>query len=373
MNVIDEFKDVVLNPYRYAAKLKADEGKKIIGYFCTYAPEELIFAAGAHPLRLFGTSENIHLADSHLQTYSCSLVRGALEEALNGNLNFLDGTVFPHTCDSIQRLSDIWRMNTSFSFFSDVIMPVKLNTESAREYMRDVIGKFRRDLESGLSVSVSDDQIAEANDIYNKNRAYLKEIYSLRSEDPFCISSADTYYIIKGAMIMERRELFKKLPLVIDYIKSGKAAKPASDKSRLILAGSICNHPDIYNIIEESGGVVVWDDLCTGSRYFEGEISSQGDPAKALADRYSSRDICPAKHISNTSRGDNLAALSADHKAKGVIFMYLKFCDPHSWDYPYMKGILADKGVANMLLEVEDKLPPHGQLKTRFEAFMEML
>ena len=74
-----------------------------------------------------------------MQAYSCSLVRGALEETLAGRLEFLDGVVFPHTCDSIQRLSDIWRMNVKECFHLDVVGPVKLDTDSARDYMAAVL------------------------------------------------------------------------------------------------------------------------------------------------------------------------------------------------------------------------------------------
>ncbi len=373
MNILEEFKHIVEHPYEYAKRVKKETGKKVIGYFCTYAPEELVHAAGALPMRLFGASENIHLADAHLQAYSCSLVRGALEEALNGNLDFLDGTVFPHTCDSIQRLSDVWRLNTKFKFFSDVIMPVKLDTESARDYMRDVIRKFRGDLEKGLGVTISDERIRESIGTYNAIRKHLRTIYEMRSASPGIMTGAEAYWIVKGSMIMERGELVKKLPEAIELLKARAAKDNAGKKKRLILAGSICNHPSIYDIIESSGGVVVWDDLCTGSRYFEGDIAAPGDPVTAIADRYSSRAICPAKHISATSRGERIAAIARDHRAQGAVFLYLKFCDPHSWDYPYMKEFLDGAKVPSMLMEIEEKLPSEGQLSTRFEAFIEML
>jgi benzoyl-CoA reductase/2-hydroxyglutaryl-CoA dehydratase subunit BcrC/BadD/HgdB len=89
MKKIIELRKVVSNPYAYIRKYKKQSGKKVVGYFCSYAPEELIWAAGALPLRMFGTSENIHLADTHLQAYCCSLVRGILEEALANRLDFL--------------------------------------------------------------------------------------------------------------------------------------------------------------------------------------------------------------------------------------------------------------------------------------------
>ena len=132
MKKLTELKKVVSDPYAYIRKYKKKSGKKVVGYFCSYAPEELIWAAGALPVRMFGTNENIHLADTHLQSYCCSLVRGILEEALANRLDFLDGVVFPHTCDSFQRLSDIWRLNITGQFHIDVVLPVKLDTSSAK-------------------------------------------------------------------------------------------------------------------------------------------------------------------------------------------------------------------------------------------------
>ncbi|RPI96160.1 MAG: 2-hydroxyacyl-CoA dehydratase [Spirochaetales bacterium] len=141
----------------------------------------------------------------------------------------------------------------------------------------------------------------------------------------------------------------------------------------MVVSGGLCDHADIYSIIEKSGGAVVWDDLCTGSRYFEGLVSEDGDPIEALADRFTERVVCPAKHSSVSARGDNIVSIAKEHRASGVIFLLLKFCDPHSFDYPYMKEMLDREGVPSMLMEIEQDLPSEGQLSTRFEAFIEML
>ena len=116
MKHLEEYRQAVANPSDYARQLKKDSGRKIIGYTCSYAPEDVIMAAGAHPLRMFGTNQHIQMADSHLQSYCCSAVRGILEEGLSRRVDYLDGMVFPHTCDSMQRLSDIWRMNIPLWF-----------------------------------------------------------------------------------------------------------------------------------------------------------------------------------------------------------------------------------------------------------------
>ena len=373
VSTIEEFHAVVRNPSEYVKKLKSENGKRVIGFFCSYTPEELIHAAGALPMRLFSSpDQTIAHADAHLQSYSCSLVRGALEEALTGRLDFLDGTVFPHTCDSIQRLSDIWRLNTPFSFFADVVLPVRLDAESARQYMGDVLNKFRSDLEKGLGVEISDEKIRESIVLYNEIRDTLRRLYEFRSENPYILSGSDVYAVVRASMLLERRELLQKLTGLLNEVTEEKSVG-SPEKKRIILTGGICNHPDVYTIIEESGGVVVWDDMCTGARYFDGAISTKGDPVHAIADRYFERVICPAKHVTNFSRGEDIVRIARENRADGVLFLVLKFCDPHAFDYPYMKAFLDKEGVPSMLLEVEDQLPSEGQLETRFEAFIEML
>ena len=373
MDVLTELYEILNDPYAYGRTCRDEKQKKIIGYFCSYTPEEIIYAAGALPMRLFGTRGDIALADQHLQAYSCSLVRGALEEVLNGRLDFLDGTVFPHTCDSIQRLSDVWRLNTNFKFFADVVLPVKLDTDSAREYMVDVLRKFKRDLEKGLNCRISDESLYEAIEIYNKIREYLKVIYRLRSKNPGIITGSDVYSIVKASMIMARNDLVVKLPEIIEHLTNRDVSDDMEDRKRVALVGSICDQPDIYSILEKSGGVVVWDDLCTGSRYFEGTIETDGDPVVSIAKRYIERQICPAKHLSLTTRADHLVAMAKEHNIQGFIFLLLKFCEPHAFDYPYMKEWLEKENIPSVLLEVEDQLPSEGQLLTRFETFMHML
>jgi benzoyl-CoA reductase subunit C len=373
MKQLDECREILADPYGYAERLKTKSGKKIVGTFCTYAPEEIIVAAGAHPIRLFGTGEKIHLAEAHLQSYCCSLVRGALEDALGNRLSFLDGAVFPHTCDSIQRLSDIWRLNIGQGFHLDLVLPVKLNTESARQYLIDVLHRFREELGAKLGVTITDDDLRAAIALYNRIRGALTQIHKLAGDRPGILKGSDLYALTRAAMIMDRSRLATLLEEVVSELERAPVEGSGAKRKRIILSGGVCNHPDIYSVIEEAGGAVVGDDLCTGSRYFSGLIDEKADPVTALADRLLERVVCPAKHRGLTGRADHLVRLAREKGAKGVVFFLLKFCDPHAFDYPYLKEALDREGIASMVIEVEDRLPADGQLRTRFEAFVEMI
>ncbi|MCL5808616.1 MAG: 2-hydroxyacyl-CoA dehydratase family protein [Deltaproteobacteria bacterium] len=373
MKQIDECHEILADPYGYAKRLKAKSGRKIVGTFCTYAPEEILFAAGAHPIRLFGTGEKIHLAEAHLQSYCCSLVRGALEDALGGRLSFLDGVVFPHTCDSIQRLSDIWRLNIGDGFHLDMVLPVKLTTPSARQYLVDVLNRFRAELGEKLGTAITDDALRAAIDLYNRIRGTLARIHHMAGIRPGILRGSDLYALTRAAMIMDRFRLALLLEEVFTELEGAPAEGSGAGQKRIILSGGVCNHPDIYSVIEEAGGTVVGDDLCTGSRYFTGLIDEKADSVTALAGRLLERVVCPAKHGGLTTRADHLVRLAREKRAQGVVFFLLKFCDPHAFDYPYLKEALDREGIPSIVIEVEDRLPADGQLRTRFEAFVEMI
>jgi benzoyl-CoA reductase/2-hydroxyglutaryl-CoA dehydratase subunit BcrC/BadD/HgdB len=100
---------------------------------------------------------------------------------------------------------------------------------------------------------------------------------------------------------------------------------------------------------------------------------NDSDPISVIAERFMKRPVCPAKHAGIFTRGENLVKIVKEKDARGVVFVFLKFCDPHAFDYPYMKELLDREGIPSMALDVEDQLPSESQLQTRFETFIEML
>jgi bcr-type benzoyl-CoA reductase subunit C len=367
------FYDVSNDPSKYAKFWKEKNKNNVIGYFCSYTPEEIILASGALPFRIFNTGHSTPLADAHLQAYSCSLVRGALDNALSGELDFLRGTVFPHTCDSIQRLSDIWRLNAGFDFHLDVVLPVVVNTDNALAYMVDVLKKFCRDLGKALGIEIIDGQIISAVEIYNNIRYNLKKLHEMRIQNPELLSATDLNAIRKSGMIMDRSDFLTSLSELIENLAGMSQENMIEKKKRIILAGGLCNMPEIFTTIETAGGIVISDDFCTGTRYYDGLIDTENEIIEAIAKRYLKRISCPAKHSGLYSRGEHIVNLVKESQADGVIFLHLKFCDPHAFDFPYIKSMLEKEDIPSLLFEIEDQLQSEEQVKTRCEAFMEML
>jgi benzoyl-CoA reductase subunit C len=372
MQIIQQLRQVSADPMAYARRWKAQTNGTVIGTLCSYAPEELLLAAGALGFRVIGSRASIVRADAHLQAYCCSLVRSCLEDALSGSLDFLDGAVFPHTCDSMQRLSDIWRMAGKTGFHLDMVLPVKLNTPSARDYMRAVMQKARHDLATALGKPITDADLRQASDTCNAIRTAMQRLYAIRRQRPGAIAGSDLQAILRASMVMDRHDFLDSLVQVVDRLDLSSPTVPHTGK-RLFLSGGLCNLPDLYDLIEAAGGSVVGDDLCTGMRAFDGLVETNGEPMAAITERYLQRAVCPAKHAGINRRANDLVRLVAESRAQGVIFLFLKFCDPHAFDYPYLRARLDEAGIPSLLVELEEHTAADGQLRTRVEAFMEML
>lgn len=368
--ILEKFKAAAADPAAIAASIQKE--KKIIGHMCSYTPEEIIHAAGFHPFRMFSSKPDIIQAESHLQAYCCSLVRGVLEDSLAGRLDFLEGAVFPHTCDSIQRLSDIWRMKKRTPFFCDVMVPSKLNTQSAENYMVEVLERFKKQISAAAGKEITDQDLEASIQLSNKIRDLLSSIYDYNRKNPGTLESCDLYALVKGAMVMDRNTAADLLTKFLDDLK---VIQPADKKLKpVVITGTICDSPAVFNAINDAGGIIVSDDLCTGRRWFEGKIETgTGNPVAAIAERYLQRVACPAKHSGIHARGEEILSQVKKTNASGVIFVRLKFCDPHAFDYPYIKSVLDKEGIRMLLVEMDDLQGNQGQLATRIETFIHII
>lgn len=365
------FSEVAANPYEYARQWKENTGGRVFGYFCTYFPEELLHAAGILPIRILGVKENVSVADSVVQPFICSLVRTSLDAAMRNRFDFLDGVVFPHTCDSIQNLADIWKHHFPEQFSEVVVLPVWVDLPEAENYLTEEIARFRGKLEKHLGEKLADDALTNSIAVYDENRAALAELYAIRRDNPDAISAKETLDVVLASFRMRKEEHTALLKGLLDELK--KAPKSDNDSIRIVLYGNACDHPDIMNIFEEMDAYVIDDDLCTGSRYFLTTTPSEGEPLARIAKRYLTRIPCPSKHSDSFDRRKYLVNMVERGKADGVVMLILKFCDPHDFDYPDIAKRLTEENIPHLRLETEMQPASIEQVKTRLQAFIEML
>ena len=364
-SILNAFLTASETPYRSWPGRYPD--RQAMGYICTYAPEEIIQAAGFTPVRIRTGPELPTQAEAHLQSFTCALCRSALHQALGGDLAFLSGLVFPHTCDTLQVLADIWRENFPELFVATVVQPLGLGSPSVRPYLRAELQCFRQGLVGFSGQPISDDSLRDSIQLHNETRRLLSQLDNQRSR----LTARGFYAAVEAGMIMPKEQFN---PLAAELVKLLREEDPWQRGPRLVLVGPVLDDLTVLDIIDDLGACVVGDDLCTGSRYFDRPVTEaeDGDPIEALADHHLKRWPCPTKHSLLGQRGESLLELVEERRADGLVFTLQKFCDPHAFDYAIVKETLHAAGVPHLLLELEHT-PAVGQLRTRLEAFLEML
>ncbi len=330
-----------------------------VGYLCTFTPKEIIHAAGFHPVRLLAGDVQISSATAHIQSYACSHAKGCLELALNGELD-VSAVVFTRSCDTLMRLADIWERNTDMKVYS-LEFPVRVD-KASREFFVKELMDFVSALES-WGGKVTAESLEKSLKIYRELETLLDALFRVRPD----------YELLMKVQSMMPEDAVELVRRRLDEVKD----EGRGDK-KVLLTGSVCPFPEIYEIIRNAGFDVI-DDLCTGTRFFTfltgcGEmrkIESVEDGIRLVADKYFAKAPCPTKHYPGDWRMEYVLNLAEE--CDGVIFLLLKFCDPHFFDFPQLRERLEEKGKKTLLIELEFPLASLEQIRTRVEAFYELI
>jgi len=362
-----------------ARELKRQE-KKIIGYLCAYVPLEIIAAAGFIPFRIKGNvHEPITKADTQMETIACPLVRSCFDMALKGSYDFLDGLVIPHACDSICRTYDVWKYNLGLPYSHLVDVPHSTDDLSL-EFFKAVLGTFRKSLGRFAGKEISDDELARAIQVYNQNRAKVRELYELRKTEPPLISGTEVSKVLIAAMSIPVEESIELLSSVIDEIRARVGVLPPK-LTRMMVVGAQVDDVAFINLIENSGASVVADDLCPGAREYGADVEPSQNPIDGIAERYLRKINCARTYRDKTGnyeeylekRFGHIGRAIKDFKVDGVILYLYKYCDPFGFEVPAMKSYIESKGIPVLYLEDEYSMSTIGRLRTRIQALLEMI
>jgi benzoyl-CoA reductase subunit C len=344
--------------------------KPVLGYACSYTPEEIIYAGGILPVRVLGSLEPPKLADAYLPVSVCSFAKSCFSRALKGEYSLLDGYVVSNSCDNQNKIYDLWRHRTAIHKTYFINTPHSA-TESTLRFFCEELGRFKEWLMRSFEVEMSEQSLKNAIEVFNENRRLLKQVYELRKQNPPLVSGSEALEIVLSSVMVPKDKHNQLLKALLDEIEGRK--DPPKEGVRLLVSGSVMGDSELLRLIESVGGSVVADDLCTGSRYFWDLVKENGEPMMAIAERYLHKVPCPFMSSSEERfmHARNMARL---FDVKGAIIFSLKFCDVHSFDAPLLAGELREEeGLPVLCLEWEHSLSGVAQLRTRIEAFVEML
>ena len=372
--VLSRFVEVSTDPYTNLARWKESTGKKIIGCFPMRIPEEIIYASGMLPVVMWRGNEAVTLGHSYVHNFNCGLTRSFIDDVMKEKLNFMDGMIFYRSCLQAEEIPSTIELNAPPSHFLYLYLPPLYPGIPFRDFLIQELKRMKQRLEEWSGQEITTESLNKSIEIYNKNRSLLKRIYELRKERPGTIKAREMLAIVHSSMLMDKEEHNSLLESLLAELEGRK--EPTGDKIRVVLSGGLCQtpHTAILDLIEETGMVVVDDDIYIGSRYFANDVTLGDNPMESLADRYMKKTPPdPTMGDWNTLWTDYMVDKVKENSAKGMVSLLIKYCPPHLCYYPDIRRRFDKEGIPEVLLEVEHEIVSLEQVRTRLQAFIEVI
>jgi len=377
----EEFADARREGFIKMKELK-DKGGKVCGTFCQFAPNEIIDAAGLYRVSLCGQSqEPILAAETELPANLCPLIKSSYGFALTGTCPFAyfsDLVVGETTCDGKKKM---YEMLGEIKDVHIIHLPNNPDPERSLESWVLELRNFKEVLEKKFDVIITDDMLREAIKWGNKERIQMARLYELGKYDPPAITGVHMHNVMEGVQfIFDRQERYRKVQEILDKCeedwKNGKGPIPkGSKRPRILVSGGPSGgvFEKTIKVIEELGGVVVCYEGCSGivSRRRLIEESEDKDPIVCIAEKY--LEVPCAVMSPNKRRLEQVALTIEEWKIDGVVGIILHSCNPFGIESTNIKKVANECGKPYLHLETDYGQGDEGQLRTRIEAFLEML
>ncbi len=360
----------------YEAK---ESGRKIVGTFCVFVPEELVLAADAVHIGLcagaeFGSEE----AEKFIPRNTCALIKAFTGFKLAGLCPYVELTdllVGETTCDGKKKAYEIFDEITGKVYVMEI---PNMKNDSGRELWRREVVRFREKIESVAGRKITVDDMRRGAGLSNGKRRALQRLSRLRAADPAPISGLDALLVNQVSFYddpVRFTEMTNRLCDELEERITAGTGVTAKGVPRILVSGSPMAIPNwkLHAIIEGSGAVVVGEESCVGERNHRDlldESFTTGDEAlEKMADRYMKIDC--ACFTPNGERLENINALCGRLGADGIIHYALQFCTPYMMEAYKVEKAVGD--IPFLRIETDYGMEDTGQLSTRVQAFLEMI
>lgn len=349
----------------------AGSGRKAVGCFPIYTPEEIIYAGGFVPVGMWGGKTEIRLADKYLQGFCCSIMRANMEFGMKGTYDFLEAIIIPGLCDTLKCMIENWKVAVPQVPLIGMIYPQQRWSKAGEEYLIAEYKRVRDELEKITGVVISDEKIQEAFALYEEHRATMREFVRIAPDYPITITAKRRHHIIKAGYFCDKRIHMEYVRTIIDELKK----RPREDTGgiKVVVTGLIAEPEEVLQIMTECNMIIAADDVAQESRQFRTVARETGDVWERLAGRIIDQRGCTFLAEQKKSRGNMLKDMVSDTGSKAVVVCMMKFCDPEEFDYPIYKQQLEEAGIPILYLELDQQMDSYEQIRTRVQSFAEMM
>ena len=348
------------------------EGKKVVGVFPIYTPEEIVHAAGMVPIGIWGGRVEIDKAKQYFPAFACSIMQSILEFGLRGVFKELSAVIIPCMCDTLITLTQNWKSGVKDMPMIPFVHPQNRKIEGGVTYLMTEYNHVKEELEKVCGAEITEDALQKSIEVYNENKKLMQEFVELVPTHLNTITPTVRNTIIKSRHYMLKEEhtaLMKELNALLKEMPEEKF-----DGKKVLVTGIILDDKDILKILEDNNIAVAYDNLAQESRQFTTLTPDRGATAiERLARWWSDVEGCSLAYDPMKKRGKMIVDKVKELNLDGVIYAMMKFCDPEEYDYPVLKKDFEAADVPSLYFEVEQETPNSEQIRTRVQTFVEML
>ncbi|MDD6442525.1 MAG: double-cubane-cluster-containing anaerobic reductase [bacterium] len=359
-----------------------DSGKNICGSFCQYTSAEIIRAAGLYQVGLCGRSAApLKTAETRLPANLCPLIKASYGHALEESCPyafFSDIVVGETTCDGKKKM---YELLGELKPMQVIHLPNVPDYERSLDMWVSEVRAFKEGLEEKFDITITDDMLNESIEWCNKERIQAARIYELGKYDPPAISGIRMNDIMDGEQyIFDKEEKYNKINDILDQCEKNwhegiYPYEPDPYRPRLVVSGGGYGGAKYktVNVIEELGGAIVCYEGCGGisSRRRLVDEDRSRDPIIRIAEKY--LEVPCAVVSPNTRRMQQVADTIDEWNADGYVSITLHSCNPFAIETENIRRVCESKGIPLLHIETDFYPNDEGQIRTRIEAFLEMI
>ncbi len=356
---------------------KAKKGRVLVGYMPIYFPREIIHAAGAMPVGIFGGGDikQIIKGDAYYQSYICHIPRSIMEIALDKHMDHIDGFIFPSICDVIRNLSGIFKQQKIGKFVKYMDFPQNFLPEIGGVFYQQEMEHVLKYINELNGIEVTTEKLNHSIELYNKNRQLIEFIYDIRQDYPWRLSIEDVYCIIRAGTVIPVEEHNAILEQVCNYIKEDIGTP--QDKIKVVVSGAFCEQPalGLIRAIEEAGCYVIDDDYMLGSRMILGDIdATTNSPLESIALSYIKQSqFSSSIYDVHNPKENRLAKIVKNRGADGVVFAAASFCDPSLLDAPIFQNAFDKMGIRYISFQYSENINQYKVIKEQVGTFSDSI